>query len=1519
MLTVEIFLLFRFVIARLPFARLVRCWKPLELDRDLILWSSKWVSSSHNLFLPRTKQRNMAVDSKADLFESDHEELFNQLLSGESLNREDFMEIAEQFRSDVPLVNDTDFWTKLLDWADGVGLSSHVASKLDSAVSLLPSRQSNSLPQMPASLTSPEGKMYLSAAAGLLRVSEERAVKLTLSSLKHLQKTSTVGVEPLVGWGRLILTVMQHAADQRSARLAFVTECLRLEQDHESRNHSTAKAMLDEMDKWWQLGGKERGLFHRLLALLCADNRQLTKKELDPLLDLTAHPQTPGNTAHEFVSDCLHFFDEQRQNERHLAIEAITVLLYGRTRDFSRYDYAILLRAVTASGLFFASQVHHVELSRRASLVCVQCVSLWAAAGNPSWIQSHPLLTGVVNRDVVTPLDVVKEFHCLRDILVDLSVQVINRRSSALTKDMVVEVPESLALLSFGLLVQLAHQTMPIESQRQTFWRELSMFSSNCLQWANDAGAFAYLKVVLLSLLPEPQKLRWQSFSLPFDCRLTSEVAELFAPDHHRHPSASQVVHGTIALEILAATLTALDGALDRLENIEMLCDLVSVIFVTCPVFSQQFWTDFGRYSTNQLSMEVTNFSLCRLLDVAFQLALSTIRDDFPGGSDEDLVEKIGPLFKLVSSMSASQEIMRDIFQLVPPRLFSLALSLCLAGISSKFPPSMAMRVSDLLSSMARIAETGPQERAQLLAALDGKTDWVGRVSCFVTPKETLISAKVMHLMAVLLSPGSPDPLPVASVEKFAKFFSDHALTPSEQLSMAACESLITLIANTPRIVFDPSMSQLRISKYVGGVLEGIKRALRYLPSTVSEQKPSAQLGITLRTTLLTVKAAREFLAVTRQVRLLHSSASLRAFANEWRDAFLHAIVSSEGISQALCYHATAPVSLALSAALRRKLKQQNVEWMAQTNNNQSFRTGDGQLNLEHEREKMLYAKALIADFHHFKVDLASEFEADGSLFIALSLECLGLLSSWAFDANETIHDLGRTDPSKASPPFEFGVVDLMLTPVSVPHSMLSQRKLWPSGLTTLDMLLPFLSYKNHSVIGSAALKLLRTLVVQMRLVDGGFGPFSDLSRPLGHLYDILLENFDVGTSMVVASDSSFSTQDAKLAPICLQSLDLLSALAESNPLATVSAIEGSKFVRNLADCIKSVESSISGAAAAYTQELVSNDKLQLQLKATKSCIGIASECIASLMGKGGLTGAEFQLELTGSSVVSDLCKVVKSLVPTLARDESALATGFIAKAVELVAREAIGVSKQIRVSSSGFRDVIDQVSAWKVRCVQVDTISFVAQAHDAFRAMASLPPTCLAASQPMQLPIAFAGQCLSFSSLEDERTTDWNVRDAASFFSRVCGEQNEREVASTVEILNSSHRQLATQLALLRSWNHLLQLQCLDQDEDRGRADFDISVSIDVLGQIEEIIVAVETVFQGQEGIFVLERSMPSHISLVLTAAKLCTHQAGDSRTTTFVAAACKTAVKLGSAMTSSKVSSVGDFSMTLGSTFTK
>ena len=395
-------------------------------------------------------------------------------------------------------------WTELTSLAQ-----SHGFQFSESSAPPPPNNNTGNNASFPSAFDSDHGQKHLRATAALLSVSDRAAVQLTMSSLRNLNETTNLPA--LLGTRTLLEKVMEYHYRQRVARIAAITECLRLEQQQQEEDGDDGlngaekiAAIMDSIDHTYQYQtpqqqqsqqGPDRGLFRYLLSIACQreSSQPYSRDQLQPARDL--HNDSPSSLQEslgrsssddgewrQFQARCSHAHETLIHQERVAALEGLAVLLYYRlVGGVSRVDCMLLLLAFQSTQSFFRGTAgaggDDGRPTKLAGLICAECMGLWRVLEENSqdnntvqWLVSHPLMMGVLPGSSSgdshgSEKQAEKELEALSELVL--------RSVSHVERDEV-NAPELLALLTLGITFHLAYNSIlmsPLGMDQTGYWQ----------------------------------------------------------------------------------------------------------------------------------------------------------------------------------------------------------------------------------------------------------------------------------------------------------------------------------------------------------------------------------------------------------------------------------------------------------------------------------------------------------------------------------------------------------------------------------------------------------------------------------------------------------------------------------------------------------------------------------------------------------------------------------------------------------------------------------------------------------------------------------------------------------------------------------------------------------------------------------------------------------------------------------------------------------------------------------------
>lgn len=399
-----------------------------------------------------------------------------------------------------------------------------------------------------------------------------------------------------------------------------------------------------------------------------------------------------------------------------------------------------------------------------------------------------------------------------------------------------VQAPEGVALLSFGLLLQLLVGTSCNDgAEENEFITELSKWGQACTSMANDdCAAFAYLERVLNGVVVNPlEGVRDRlSTRLGTGNGGGAEIVRVIAGRREitmladgdsmaltdgegaitgLPVDASSVVYSSIGREILSATIRVFKKSLlslqssSAVDNIGMLVDLAAIIYRHSAPLCDQFWSDWNEFSSAMTDDEGTSpnssdEAMCFLLETAHNLATATLAELESGSRQEAIIKYLRPMssfLHLISSLCPSSLVVHNVLDsgFLPDGLVSKTVSLCsaLAPMASSLNESNQPVTSDerrtiqhatvAMQSIATLAYLGGQPAKDWLRSSLGSvgqprtlfsiaSNALPRRNGAVSQECLDLASGALSLLSELLTDASM-PYHVEAVECFASSSSD--------------------------------------------------------------------------------------------------------------------------------------------------------------------------------------------------------------------------------------------------------------------------------------------------------------------------------------------------------------------------------------------------------------------------------------------------------------------------------------------------------------------------------------------------------------------------------------------------------------------------------------------------------------------------------------------------------------------------------------------------------------------------
>ena len=655
---------------------------------------------------------------------------------------------------------------------------------------------------IPEAFTTDEGEKHINAITSLLGLSRKRAVQVTMGALRAVDTTSSSSsssshqnqnkenddeysnndnFSSLLGSRELIVKTMTYHHRQRSARLSILTECLRLEQDESYPIRDiVTKELLDPLDSSFSNNAaaatdNARGIFKSLLIVSYRPNPAITRESLEPIKVLrinktvttliSSSSSLPSSSSQQpsinsFVASLVTEIEAQASRERTQAMEGLLALLYQRLQGgISRDDYALLLTAFffDENGGANNNNKHGDRWKQLAGLICAECMALWkvfeldsSTSDNTGWTSNHPLLVGIET------VEGKSDIEALALLLYDTM-----ESSSSSSSSSDIECPQSIAFLSYGLLLCLANDDVVAVTgmqlcltpglltsllfQTNDSSKSLRDYGDRMVQIANDkGGAFDYLIHVMKSLTGEAlaDAPALVAHDAPYDWQFSSRRRQqkqhqgspvLMLLDHASDDatgdsttaktkttttniSADIVVYTSIAREIIASSIATFSESLlaidrdDSCQNIAMLCQLVAVVFRNNEPLCQQFWDSWESYldtttsSTTQQDQQL-GFPICRLMDATYNLTKNYLEEVSNGSiSKDEFLSAAASFFRLTSALWNTPATAEAMIGMLPKDLIRKTMICCCGPTNSEEMHQNRAIVLESFQALTRIA-----------------------------------------------------------------------------------------------------------------------------------------------------------------------------------------------------------------------------------------------------------------------------------------------------------------------------------------------------------------------------------------------------------------------------------------------------------------------------------------------------------------------------------------------------------------------------------------------------------------------------------------------------------------------------------------------------------------------------------------------------------------------------------------------------------------------------------------------
>ena len=886
----------------------------------------------------------MALADSSFLTDDDHD-TWCLLSSGE--DGVDLTGVGQRFLQDQSHSSRSDYWQLLLDTAKSLGFD--ISQQLTTPALTQPVSLA-----LPAAFETSSGKKHVDSLCKLIQVDATECVTLTFGALKDINTDHHL--QSLLGSRSLFIKVLLHYCQQRSARLGIVVELLR---------ENSNDAILEDVDSPVLLDGAHRGIFQKLISCACSPNSPPTRDQVLPLKDI-------GDEF--FIQQVLQILVDQRLLEREQALEGLLGLFYARL-SATCVDLSLLVLALHSCGEFF-TVFSSPRLTQLSGLLCAEAVNLNTAG--PNHIMMSP----------GAPLDL------LTNIVMNFYDQVDRRRRSN-TSIAIVPAPESIAMLSIGLLLKVCEHDDAMQ----------------CLQLANDCGAFDYLQFCFDTLLPSQTAscLGVYQDTPGYDWQFSNPIPTLSIEGESHDPGmpANSILYTSIGLELLNSVVLALGEYMKSPENLALLCNLGATLFANQPILCEEFWRQPG--------------CIGKLVETSI---------------DETIAS-----WKILASLCCDRPSVDRIMAMIPAETISMLLST--AGDDAVF-------VITALSKMARYNPSAIRH-----ALLDDPGVLFRILS--VHPSNDTVLEPILTILAAVLR----DCPPWATIAiKFFGARSSHDLlatcfTSAKTDGAAACV-LQSLVEVMSLVCF--TSSDQEVLEYLAVTVKGGIAACQSLTTIFAF---SSQPAVSYTHAYRILKATTELITTLRLLSL-HTSLKVREVAMEARATMLEMFSTSTSFGLALSYFAGAPVSLSIGVLLEEmvqeaRLLQGAADEYAVDDATNPMGKWHGVLRVASESPILKFIQDRLGAFENVRLDMAaihSRRWSDGesaTLFAASA--AISLFKVWAVEAEE--FQLTQMVPddflANASPH------RLLLSTATMPPVIRSDARLahlWPAcGLRTCDLL----------------------------------------------------------------------------------------------------------------------------------------------------------------------------------------------------------------------------------------------------------------------------------------------------------------------------------------------------------------------------------------------------------------------------------------------------------------------------------
>ncbi|KAL3924430.1 MAG: hypothetical protein SGILL_001052 [Bacillariaceae sp.] len=961
------------------------------------------------------------------------------LLTGLAERLQEDWGIGNKAPTDLQSENDGEqYWKELVGKLsqNTVFLYSDVATQPINATS---SSASASPPALAAFQTD-DGKKHLAATTALSGLSEKRALQVTLGALRLLdvddisagsadaKDNSNFAV--LFGTRELIQKTMEYHYQQRLARLSVLTECMRLEEDPDCKQRAAIVQFLDSLDQSFSqsadtdgsgIKALRRGLFKSLLVAGCRPDPTPTRAALEPcnVLETQVSGKWGGHISGSFQSFQTRLISQnltQVIKERTQAMEGILTLLYGERMQGGvlRCDFALLISAFFDDSHGKGGKTRTLldpRWKQLAGLICAECTALWklmqpSPPGSTPGLSDHPMLNGLSAGKGKAEIEAL--IYALAQLTDAGSPQSLWMRGT--------ERPESLAVMSFGLLLCLANDSgVPNPSLLLLGGKSPREYGTELVQVSSNQGrALDYLSTVMdalagTALAMKPSSVKrdvlydWQlsKFSVREDENVLMLQNEPASNANYAGPapavSADTVAYTSIAREIVAGSIAAFsDTVLDiesanSCENIGILCELAATIYKNNGPLCMQFcdaWDAYLLRINGPRSSTTKIFPICQLFDASHQLACRALDAvQMNRVSTEFFLSAVAPFFRMFSSLCHAHGVVETILGMIPGSMFRKAL-LCCGGTSvTDISKNEGLRRNQLsiLDSFGTLAHVSTDSRS-CLKKLRTTLEEDGAASQFDGPRvlarviardrfDDDVTCTVLHIFGHLLDSAPPQWAVLVSYQLLYESNSSTSrlitfLTASnEELSHSAVIVLAGLINHMSAVCSGALLQAhdaVRFLQHVSGCLLSAMTNLAAFTAAESVDRKGATTGRSSVSSQKAESILQSFSNFFKWIRpLTKGSGTLTEGAVHLRDELIQAIASND-LCSAVLYYAVAPASYTVLLRLEVEIRDSEVvEQVAQVGDAGSSQKYGAWASLfsTHKSESRSGVKAKISEF----------------------------------------------------------------------------------------------------------------------------------------------------------------------------------------------------------------------------------------------------------------------------------------------------------------------------------------------------------------------------------------------------------------------------------------------------------------------------------------------------------------------------------------------------------------------------